>query len=111
MRKQWLALLVGLWILFGMVVPGVQCMEGGDFIACAETSAGGDEWLEGDQAREIAGVMQPETKEALEETLQDYVEPVPGARQRVEQVLRIMLTAWIATRMRQEAETMLSTIL
>jgi len=49
-------------------------------------------------------------QQALEETLQDYVEPVPGARQRVEQVLRIMLTAWIATRMRQEAEAMLSTI-
>lgn len=74
MRKQWLALLVGLWMLFGMVVPGVQCMEGRDSIACAETSAGGDDVPVGDQAAETAGVMQPETKEALEETLQTLFE-------------------------------------
>lgn len=44
----------------------------------------------------------------LEEALADYQEPVPGARERVKQVLRIMLTAWLAARMRQEAERMLS---
>ncbi len=44
----------------------------------------------------------------LEETLADYQEPVPGARERVKQVLRIMLTAWLAARMRQAAERMLS---
>lgn len=47
-------------------------------------------------------------RSALEQTLASYREPVPGARKRVEQVLRIMITAWIATRMRQEAEAMLS---
>ena len=46
--------------------------------------------------------------EALERTLADYSEPIPGARTRVEQVLRVMLTAWIAARMRQEAESMLA---
>ena len=49
-------------------------------------------------------------EQALAQTLADYQEPVPGARQRVEQVLRIMLTAWIAARMRQEAERMLENL-
>lgn len=43
----------------------------------------------------------------LEQTMADYKEPVPGARDRVKQALRIMLTAWLAARMRQEAEKML----
>ena len=42
----------------------------------------------------------------LDETLADYLEPVPGAKLRVKQVLRIMLTAWLAARMRQQAENM-----
>ena len=46
----------------------------------------------------------------LDDMLADYQEPVPGARQRVKQVLRIMLTAWIASRMRQEAERMLKSL-
>ena len=46
----------------------------------------------------------------IDDTLADYHEPVPGAKKRIETVLRIMLTAWIATRMRQEAEKMLNTI-
>ncbi|HIT34028.1 MAG TPA: DUF1836 domain-containing protein [Candidatus Faecousia intestinigallinarum] len=45
---------------------------------------------------------------ALEEALASYQEPVPGARERVETALRIMLTAWLAARLRQEAEQMLS---
>lgn len=45
--------------------------------------------------------------EALAEALSGYKEPVPGAKERVEKALRIMLTAWIAGRMRQEAEQML----
>ena len=60
------------------------------------------------RARDLDGGEQ--WQKAMDETLSDYVEPVPGARVRIEKVLRIMLTAWIATRMRQEAEAMLSTI-
>jgi hypothetical protein len=45
---------------------------------------------------------------AMKEALCDYKEPVPGARERIEKALRIMLTAWIAARMRQAAEKMLS---
>ena len=47
-------------------------------------------------------------QQAMDETLADYREPFPGAKARIETVLRIMLTAWIATRMRQEAETMIA---
>ena len=51
-----------------------------------------------------------EWNRAIEATLADYREPLPGARDRVEQVLRIMLTAWVAARMAQEAEHMLTTL-
>ena len=44
---------------------------------------------------------------ALETLLADYSEPVPGARDRIEKALRIMLTAWIAVRMRQAAEKLI----
>lgn len=43
----------------------------------------------------------------LEQELESYTESVPGAKKRVKQVLRVMLTAWLAARMRQEAEAML----
>ena len=43
----------------------------------------------------------------LDCAMADYAEPVPGAGQRVRQVLRIMLTAYVAARMQQEAERML----
>lgn len=43
----------------------------------------------------------------LETFLADYEEPVPGARIRVENTLRIMLIAWVAARMRTAAEEML----
>jgi len=48
---------------------------------------------------------------AMEEALQDYREPVPGARERVEKVLRVMLTAFLAARMRSAAEEQLAAIL
>jgi len=43
----------------------------------------------------------------LEQAMADYAEPIPGAKERVRQALRIMLTAYVAARMRQEAEKML----
>lgn len=43
---------------------------------------------------------------ALKETMADYAEPFPGAKERVERVLRIMLTAWVASQMREAAERM-----
>ena len=43
----------------------------------------------------------------LEQSLEQYEEPYPGAKERVKEALRIMLTAYLAERMRQEAEQML----
>lgn len=45
---------------------------------------------------------------AMEQALSDYREPIPGAKERIEKALRVMLTAWIAARMRWEAERLLS---
>lgn len=42
--------------------------------------------------------------------MESYREPFPGAKRRVENVLRIMLTAWVAGRMRQEAEELLDSL-
>lgn len=42
----------------------------------------------------------------LSRVLADYREPEPGAKKRVENVLRIMLTAWAAAQLRQAAENM-----
>ena len=46
----------------------------------------------------------------IRQVLRDYVEPVPGAKDRVANVLRIMLTAWAAAQLRQSAEQMLKEI-
>lgn len=48
-----------------------------------------------------------EREALLERAMAEYAEPVPGARQRVKKVLQVMLTAYVAARMRQEAEKML----
>ena len=44
----------------------------------------------------------------LQQILSDYREPVPGAKERVQKVLRIMLTAWAAAQLRQTAEKMVN---
>lgn len=54
-------------------------------------------------------LYQAENRDAiLNEALADYQEPAPGAKEKVKAVLRIMLTAWLATRMAQETEKMLN---
>ena len=47
---------------------------------------------------------------AIETVMADYQEPIPGVKDRIVKVLRIMITAWIASRMRQEAERMLKSL-
>lgn len=42
--------------------------------------------------------------DALVEITEDYREPVPGAREKLIHVLKIMLTAWVANRLRLQAE-------
>lgn len=46
----------------------------------------------------------------LEEVLTGYEEPIPGARDRVKKVLQIMLTAWAAALLRQQAEQMVQSL-
>ena len=60
------------------------------------------------QARDLD--TQEHWQEAVAQVMADYKEPFAGARQRIEKVLAIMLTAWAATRMRQEAEAMLDAL-
>lgn len=45
---------------------------------------------------------------AIEAVLTDYQEPYPGARERIAKVLRIMVVGHISSRMKQEAEMLLS---
>lgn len=56
------------------------------------------------RAREIGG---DGWDEALDEMTETYVEPFPGARERVVAVLRVMLTAWIASRLKTQTEQMI----
>ena len=44
----------------------------------------------------------------LAQILLDYAEPQSGAKERVENVLQIMLTAWAASQLRQSAERMVT---
>lgn len=57
------------------------------------------------QARHIGGSRSWD--EVIAEILQTYDEPMPGAKERIDKVLRIMLTAWIGVRTIQQAEQML----
>lgn len=57
------------------------------------------------RARQVGGDR--EWEEALQEITADYVEPVPGARDKLIRVLRIMLTVWAANSMRAAAEKMI----
>ena len=45
--------------------------------------------------------------EALERITADYVEPVPGAKDKLIRVLRIMLTVWVSNTLRTAAEKMI----
>ena len=45
---------------------------------------------------------------AMQEVMAEYAEPRPGAKERVEKALGIMLTAWSAARLRERAEAMLA---
>ena len=49
-----------------------------------------------------------EVEALLDHYLSDYTEPLPDAKLRVQQTLRIMLTAHLAARMMQETENMLN---
>ncbi len=46
--------------------------------------------------------------DALVEITADYREPVPGAREKLIRVLKIMLTVWCANMLKQQAEAMIA---
>ena len=60
------------------------------------------------RARHIGGSK--EWGEAIDEVMSDYEEPVPGAKMRIVKVLRIMLTAWIASRLCTEAQEQIANL-
>jgi len=60
------------------------------------------------RARYIGGTKSWD--EALEEVTKDYSEPVPGAREKLIRVLKIMRTVWVANRLKTEAEDMLANL-
>lgn len=59
------------------------------------------------RSRELYSDGQKE--ELLDSYLEEYQEPVPGAKARVREVLCVMLTAWLAVRMQQESVRLLDT--
>ena len=60
------------------------------------------------RARHIGGSK--EWSEAIEEVMENYAEPFPGAREKVSKVLRIMLTAWIASQLRNQTDSMIAAL-
>ena len=53
----------------------------------------------------------PDGRDAcIRNALAEYQEPVPGARERVEKVLKVMLTAWAAALLRQQAMSMVEAL-
>lgn len=57
------------------------------------------------RARYIGGCK--DWDEALLEITEDYAEPVPGARDKLIRVLKIMLTVWVSNTLRTTAENMI----
>ena len=47
-------------------------------------------------------------EEALDHITADYVEPMPGAREKLRKVLKIMLTTWIANLVKAAADQMIN---
>ena len=60
------------------------------------------------RARHIGGNQNWE--EAIDNAMSAYAEPLPGARERVEKVLRVMLMAYISSRFRQQVDEMVDSL-
>lgn len=58
------------------------------------------------RARHIGGTK--DWDEALQEITEDYVEPVPGSREKLIRVLKIMLIVWVSNTLRTAAESMIA---
>ena len=57
------------------------------------------------QVRDIGSSRQWD--DALEQITADYVEPIPGAKDKLIRVLRIMVTVWVSNTLRTAAENMI----
>ena len=51
-----------------------------------------------------------EADASIETLLQDYQEPVPGAKERVAKVMKVMLVAWVASKLHESAEKMVAAL-
>ena len=60
------------------------------------------------RARHIGGST--EWGQAMDEVMESYTEPYPGAKEKVRLVLRIMLTAWIAARLKDQTDQMIANL-
>ena len=60
------------------------------------------------RARHIGG--SESWDDALQQVTADYHEPVPGAREKLISVLRIMLTSWVAAQLQENAEKMIAAL-
>ena len=57
------------------------------------------------RARHIGGTKAWD--DALVEVTEDYIEPVPGAREKLIKVLKVMLTVWCANQLKLQADKMM----
>lgn len=60
--------------------------------------------------RATDGITHEQWEKYIAQELTTYREPVPGVRERVEKVLRIMLVVWSAAKLQKQAEEMLATL-
>lgn len=51
-----------------------------------------------------------EMNRLIADGLKDYKESIPGAKERIEQALRIMITAWRAAQLQAEAQSMMNAL-
>lgn len=51
-----------------------------------------------------------EMNRLIADGLKDYNEPIPGAKERIEQALRIMITAWRAAQLQTKAQSMMNAL-
>ena len=51
-----------------------------------------------------------EADASIDTLLQDYQEPFPGAKERVAKVMKVMLVAWVASKLHESAEKMVAAL-
>ena len=51
-----------------------------------------------------------EADASIDSLLQDYQEPFPGAKERVAKVMKVMLVAWVASKLHEAAEKMVAAL-